>query len=44
MSTLCKALTDNKAIGFSLRHLDLSGNPGTLAGDDISVSMHAVMG
>ncbi|KAM6063516.1 capping protein, Arp2/3 and myosin-I linker protein 2 [Theristicus caerulescens] len=36
MSTLCKALTDNKAIGSSLRHLDLSGNPGTLAGDDIS--------
>ncbi|NXR71569.1 CARL2 protein, partial [Pycnonotus jocosus] len=36
MSTLCKALTDNKAFGFSLRHLDLSGNPGTLAGDDIS--------
>ncbi|NWY64774.1 CARL2 protein, partial [Erithacus rubecula] len=36
MSILCKALTDNKAIGFSLRHLDLSGNPGTLAGDDIS--------
>ncbi|NXH63853.1 CARL2 protein, partial [Rhabdornis inornatus] len=36
MSTLCKALTDNKAIGFSLRHLDLSGNPGILAGDDIS--------
>ncbi|NWT11134.1 CARL2 protein, partial [Vireo altiloquus] len=36
MSTLCKALTDNKAIGFSLRHLDLSGNPNTLAGDDIS--------
>ncbi|NWH89207.1 CARL2 protein, partial [Aegithalos caudatus] len=36
MSTLCKALTENKAIGFSLRHLDLSGNPGTLAGDDIS--------
>ncbi|XP_027554163.1 capping protein, Arp2/3 and myosin-I linker protein 2 [Neopelma chrysocephalum] len=36
MSTLCKALADNKAIGFSLRHLDLSGNPGTLAGDDIS--------
>ncbi|NWI60598.1 CARL2 protein, partial [Calyptomena viridis] len=36
VSTLCKALTDNKAIGFSLRHLDLSGNPGTLAGDDIS--------
>lgn len=44
MSTLCKALTDNKAFGFSLRHLDLSGNPGTLAGDDISVSVHAVMG
>ncbi|NXV91185.1 CARL2 protein, partial [Calonectris borealis] len=36
MSTLCKALADNKAIGFSLQHLDLSGNPGTLAGDDIS--------
>ncbi|XP_009468784.1 PREDICTED: leucine-rich repeat-containing protein 16C [Nipponia nippon] len=36
MSMLCKALTDNKAIGPSLRHLDLSGNPGTLAGDDIS--------
>ncbi|XP_064526817.1 capping protein, Arp2/3 and myosin-I linker protein 2 isoform X1 [Pseudopipra pipra] len=36
MSTLCKALADNKAIGFSLRHLDLSGNPSTLAGDDIS--------
>lgn len=44
MSTLCKALTDNKATGFSLRHLDLSGNPGTLAGDDISVSTRAVMG
>uniref|UniRef100_A0A8C0F361 Capping protein regulator and myosin 1 linker 2 n=1 Tax=Bubo bubo TaxID=30461 RepID=A0A8C0F361_BUBBB len=36
MSTLCKALADNKAIGSSLRHLDLSGNPGTLAGDDIT--------
>ncbi|NWI66667.1 CARL2 protein, partial [Todus mexicanus] len=36
MSTLCKALADNKAIASSLRHLDLSGNPGTLAGDDIS--------
>ncbi|KAM4894231.1 capping protein, Arp2/3 and myosin-I linker protein 2 [Sylvia borin] len=36
MNTLCKALTDNKAIGLSLRHLDLSRNPGTLAGDDIS--------
>ncbi|NWQ90585.1 CARL2 protein, partial [Burhinus bistriatus] len=36
MSTLCKALADNKANGSSLRHLDLSGNPGTLAGDDIS--------
>ncbi|XP_065497178.1 capping protein, Arp2/3 and myosin-I linker protein 2 [Caloenas nicobarica] len=35
MSTLCKALADNKATGSSLRHLDLSGNPGTLAGDDI---------
>ncbi|NWW52635.1 CARL2 protein, partial [Pedionomus torquatus] len=36
MSTLCKALTDNKVIGSSLRHLDLSGNSSTLAGDDIS--------
>ncbi|NXC70394.1 CARL2 protein, partial [Anhinga anhinga] len=36
MSTLCKALADNKAIGSSLQHLDLSGNPGTLVGDDIS--------
>ncbi|XP_074958225.1 capping protein, Arp2/3 and myosin-I linker protein 2 [Phalacrocorax aristotelis] len=36
MSTLCKALADNKASGSSLRHLDLSGNPGTLVGDDIS--------
>ncbi|NXW04819.1 CARL2 protein, partial [Fregetta grallaria] len=36
MSTLCKALADNKAIGSSLRHLDVSGNPGTLAGDNIS--------
>ncbi|XP_068267612.1 LOW QUALITY PROTEIN: capping protein, Arp2/3 and myosin-I linker protein 2 [Nyctibius grandis] len=35
VSTLCKALAENKAIGSSLRHLDLSGNPGTLAGDDI---------
>ncbi|GAB0195723.1 capping protein, Arp2/3 and myosin-I linker protein 2 [Grus japonensis] len=37
MSTLCKALADNKATGSFLRHLDLSGNPGTLAGDDISL-------
>ncbi|NWW91783.1 CARL2 protein, partial [Rhynochetos jubatus] len=36
MSTLCKALADNKAIGSSLWHLDLSGNPSTLTGDDIS--------
>ncbi|XP_053934284.1 capping protein, Arp2/3 and myosin-I linker protein 2 isoform X4 [Cuculus canorus] len=36
MNTLCKALRDNSAVGSSLRHLDLSGNPGTLAGDDIS--------
>ncbi|NXF35333.1 CARL2 protein, partial [Nyctibius bracteatus] len=36
VSTLCKALAENKAIGSSLRHLDLSGNPGSLAGDDIS--------
>lgn len=44
MSTLCKALADNKATGSSLRHLDLSGNPGTLSGDDIIVSARAVMG
>ncbi|XP_069724937.1 capping protein, Arp2/3 and myosin-I linker protein 2 isoform X2 [Phaenicophaeus curvirostris] len=36
MNTLCKALTDNSAVGSSLRHLDLSGNPGALAGDDTS--------
>ncbi|KAM6117910.1 LOW QUALITY PROTEIN: capping protein, Arp2/3 and myosin-I linker protein 2 [Pterocles gutturalis] len=36
ISALCRALADNKAIGSSLRHLDLSRNPGTLAGDDIS--------
>ncbi|KAM9374138.1 LOW QUALITY PROTEIN: capping protein, Arp2/3 and myosin-I linker protein 2 [Phaethornis superciliosus] len=36
MGTLCKALADNEAIRSSLQHLDLSGNPGTLAGDDIS--------
>ncbi|XP_009951680.1 PREDICTED: leucine-rich repeat-containing protein 16C-like, partial [Leptosomus discolor] len=36
MSTLCKALVDNRAVGSSLWHLDLSGNPGTLAGNDIS--------
>ncbi|NWH72122.1 CARL2 protein, partial [Piaya cayana] len=30
MNTLCKALTDNSAVGSSLRHLDLSGNPGAL--------------
>ncbi|KAM8984696.1 capping protein, Arp2/3 and myosin-I linker protein 2 isoform 1-T1 [Ara ararauna] len=34
MSMLCKALADNKAIGSSLQHLDLSGNPGSLTGDD----------
>ncbi|NWS72027.1 CARL2 protein, partial [Crotophaga sulcirostris] len=36
MNTLCKALTDNSAVRSALRHLDLSGNPSTLAGDDIS--------
>ncbi|NXP76254.1 CARL2 protein, partial [Ramphastos sulfuratus] len=36
MSSLCKALADNKATRSSLRHLDLSGNPGTLAGEDSS--------
>ncbi|KAJ7395314.1 capping protein, Arp2/3 and myosin-I linker protein 2 isoform X1 [Pitangus sulphuratus] len=44
MSTLCKALADNKAIGLSLRHLDLSGNPGTLAGDDISEQLRMPWG
>ncbi|NWI14269.1 CARL2 protein, partial [Crypturellus soui] len=34
MSTLCQALAANEVIGSSLRHLDLSGNPGTLAVDD----------
>ncbi|XP_051485757.1 capping protein, Arp2/3 and myosin-I linker protein 2 [Apus apus] len=34
MGTLCKALAGNKATGSSLQHLDLSGNPGTLAGED----------
>ncbi|XP_025936760.1 capping protein, Arp2/3 and myosin-I linker protein 2 isoform X2 [Apteryx rowi] len=36
MSTLCQALAANKAIGSSLRYLDLSGNPSTLAVDDTS--------
>uniref|UniRef100_A0A8C4KJ16 Capping protein regulator and myosin 1 linker 2 n=1 Tax=Dromaius novaehollandiae TaxID=8790 RepID=A0A8C4KJ16_DRONO len=36
MSTLCQALAANEAIGSSLRHLDLSGNPSTLAMDDTS--------
>ncbi|XP_065519533.1 capping protein, Arp2/3 and myosin-I linker protein 2 isoform X2 [Lathamus discolor] len=36
MNMLCKALADNKAIGSSLWHLDLSGNPGSLAADDTS--------
>ncbi|NXH12439.1 CARL2 protein, partial [Bucco capensis] len=36
MSTLCKALTENKATSSSLQHLDLSGNPGSLAGEDMS--------
>ncbi|NWY01721.1 CARL2 protein, partial [Nothoprocta ornata] len=36
MSTLCQALAANEVIGSSLRHLDLSGNPGTLALDDTS--------
>uniref|UniRef100_A0A8B9V8P2 Capping protein regulator and myosin 1 linker 2 n=1 Tax=Anas zonorhyncha TaxID=75864 RepID=A0A8B9V8P2_9AVES len=34
MSTLCQALTANEAISASLRHLDLSGNPGSLALED----------
>ncbi|XP_068811663.1 capping protein, Arp2/3 and myosin-I linker protein 2 isoform X4 [Struthio camelus] len=36
MSTLCQALAANETIGSSLRHLDLSGNPSTLAMDDTS--------
>lgn len=39
MSTLCQALAANEAIGSSLRHLDLSGNPGSLALEDTTVSM-----
>lgn len=39
MSTLCQALAANEAIGSSLRHLDLSGNPGSLAVEDTTVSM-----
>ncbi|NXN14402.1 CARL2 protein, partial [Indicator maculatus] len=36
MSTLCKALAENRATRSSLQHLDLSGNPGSLAGEDIT--------
>ncbi|XP_068022698.1 capping protein, Arp2/3 and myosin-I linker protein 2 [Melanerpes formicivorus] len=36
MSSLCKALAENRATRSSLRHLDLSGNPGSLAGEDSS--------
>lgn len=39
MSTLCQALAANEAVGTSLRHLDLSGNPGSLALEDTTVSM-----
>lgn len=39
MSALCQALAANEAISSSLRHLDLSGNPGSLAVEDTSVSM-----
>ncbi|NXK49419.1 CARL2 protein, partial [Chauna torquata] len=43
MNTLCQALTANKAIGSSLRHLDLSGNPGSLAMEDTS-SLQSLLG
>lgn len=39
MSALCQALAANEAISSSLRHMDLSGNPGSLAMEDTSVSM-----
>ncbi|NXC43563.1 CARL2 protein, partial [Penelope pileata] len=36
MGALCQALAANEAMGSSLRHLDLSGNPGSLAMEDSS--------
>uniref|UniRef100_A0A8C3PYT7 Capping protein regulator and myosin 1 linker 2 n=1 Tax=Chrysolophus pictus TaxID=9089 RepID=A0A8C3PYT7_CHRPC len=36
MNALCQALAANEAISSSLRHLDLSGNPGSLAMEDTS--------
>ncbi|XP_068549905.1 capping protein, Arp2/3 and myosin-I linker protein 2 isoform X1 [Anas acuta] len=43
MSTLCQALAANEAIGSSLRHLDLSGNPGSLALED-TTSLQSLLG
>lgn len=43
MSALCQALAANEAISSSLRHLDLSGNPGSLAVEDTS-SLQSLLG
>uniref|UniRef100_A0A8C2THI2 Capping protein regulator and myosin 1 linker 2 n=1 Tax=Coturnix japonica TaxID=93934 RepID=A0A8C2THI2_COTJA len=43
MSSLCQALAANEAISSSLRHLDLSGNPGSLAMEDTS-SLQSLLG
>ncbi|OXB57249.1 hypothetical protein ASZ78_016424 [Callipepla squamata] len=43
MSVLCQALGANKAISSSLWHLDLSGNPGSLAMEDTS-SLQSLLG
>uniref|UniRef100_A0A669QQ32 Capping protein regulator and myosin 1 linker 2 n=1 Tax=Phasianus colchicus TaxID=9054 RepID=A0A669QQ32_PHACC len=43
MNALCQALTANEAISSSLRHLDLSGNAGSLAMEDTS-SLQSLLG
>ncbi|XP_021263663.1 capping protein, Arp2/3 and myosin-I linker protein 2 isoform X2 [Numida meleagris] len=43
MSVLCQALAANEAISSSLWHLDLSGNPGSLAMEDTS-SLQSLLG
>ncbi|XP_065589470.1 capping protein, Arp2/3 and myosin-I linker protein 2 isoform X2 [Cyrtonyx montezumae] len=43
MSMLCQALAANEAISSSLWHLDLSGNPGSLAMEDTS-SLQSFLG
>ncbi|XP_048814678.1 capping protein, Arp2/3 and myosin-I linker protein 2 isoform X3 [Lagopus muta] len=43
MSALCQALAANEAISSSLRHMDLSGNPGSLAMEDTS-SLQSLLG